>query len=53
VTLRALIRGYLFVSIFRACTESLASENASGLAARIHPADIVCGRRLALRFLTL
>jgi F-type H+-transporting ATPase subunit gamma len=32
-TLRALIRGYLFVSIFRACAESLASENASRLAA--------------------
>lgn len=33
VTLRALIREYLFVSIFRACVESLASENASRLAA--------------------
>jgi len=33
VTLRALIREYLFVSIFRACAESLASENASRLAA--------------------
>jgi len=32
-TLRALIRGYLFVSLFRACAESLASENASRLAA--------------------
>jgi F-type H+-transporting ATPase subunit gamma len=32
-TLRALIRGYLFVSLFRACSESLASENASRLAA--------------------
>jgi F-type H+-transporting ATPase subunit gamma len=32
-TLRAFIRGYLFVSIFRACAESLASENASRLAA--------------------
>jgi F-type H+-transporting ATPase subunit gamma len=32
-TLRALIRDYLFVSLFRACTESLASENASRLAA--------------------
>lgn len=30
---RALIREYLFVSIFRACAESLASENASRLAA--------------------
>ena len=33
MTLRALIREYLFVSIFRACVESLASENASRLAA--------------------
>jgi F-type H+-transporting ATPase subunit gamma len=32
-TLRALIREHLFVSIFRACAESLASENASRLAA--------------------
>lgn len=32
VTLRALIREYLFVSLFRACAESLASENASRLA---------------------
>jgi F-type H+-transporting ATPase subunit gamma len=32
-TLRALIRDYLFVSLFRACAESLASENASRLAA--------------------
>lgn len=32
-TLGALIREYLFVSIFRACAESLASENASRLAA--------------------
>ncbi|MEO8040709.1 MAG: F0F1 ATP synthase subunit gamma [Betaproteobacteria bacterium] len=32
-TLRALIREYLFVSIFRACAESLASEHASRLAA--------------------
>lgn len=32
-TLRALINEYLFVSIFRACAESLASENASRLAA--------------------
>jgi F-type H+-transporting ATPase subunit gamma len=31
--LRALIREYLFVSLFRACAESLASENASRLAA--------------------
>jgi F-type H+-transporting ATPase subunit gamma len=32
-TLRALIREYLFMSLFRACAESLASENASRLAA--------------------
>lgn len=32
-TWRALIREYLFVSLFRACAESLASENASRLAA--------------------
>ncbi|MBI1358415.1 MAG: F0F1 ATP synthase subunit gamma [Acidobacteria bacterium] len=31
--LRALIREYLFVSLFRACAESLASENAARLAA--------------------
>lgn len=30
-TLRTLIREYLFVSLFRACAESLASENASRL----------------------
>jgi len=35
-TLRALLREYLFVSIFRACAESLASENASRLAAMEH-----------------
>lgn len=33
VTLRALIREYLFISLYRACAESLASENASRLAA--------------------
>lgn len=32
-TLQTLIREYLFVSLFRACAESLASENASRLAA--------------------
>ena len=32
-TLRALVREHLFVSLFRACAESLASENASRLAA--------------------
>jgi F-type H+-transporting ATPase subunit gamma len=32
-TLHALIREYLFISLFRACAESLASENASRLAA--------------------
>ena len=33
VTERVLIREYLFISLFRACAESLASENASRLAA--------------------
>ncbi len=33
ITLRALIREYLFISLFRACAESLVSENASRLAA--------------------
>jgi F-type H+-transporting ATPase subunit gamma len=33
LTLRALVREYLFVTLFRACAESLASENASRLAA--------------------
>lgn len=32
-TMQVLIREYLFVSLFRACAESLASENASRLAA--------------------
>jgi len=32
-TLRAFISGFLFVSIFRACAESLASENSSRLSA--------------------
>jgi len=32
-TLRGLIRQYLFISLFRACAESLASENTSRLAA--------------------
>jgi F-type H+-transporting ATPase subunit gamma len=32
-TLRTLVREYLFISLFRACAESLASENASRLAA--------------------
>ena len=32
-TLGALIREYLFISLFKACAESLASENASRLAA--------------------
>jgi F-type H+-transporting ATPase subunit gamma len=32
-TLQALVREYLFVSLYRACAESLASENASRLAA--------------------
>jgi len=33
IAVRALIREYVFVSLFRACAESLASENASRLAA--------------------
>jgi F-type H+-transporting ATPase subunit gamma len=33
LALRALIHEYLFISLFRACAESLASENASRLAA--------------------
>lgn len=33
VTLSVLVREYLFISLFRACAESLASENASRLAA--------------------
>jgi F-type H+-transporting ATPase subunit gamma len=33
VTMRTLIREYLFISLFRACAESLACENASRLAA--------------------
>ncbi len=32
-TLRAIVREYLFVSLYKACAESLASENASRLAA--------------------
>ena len=32
-TLRGFIRGYLFISLFRACAESLTSEDASRLAA--------------------
>jgi F-type H+-transporting ATPase subunit gamma len=32
-TLLALVRSYLFVSLFKACAESLAAENASRLAA--------------------
>ena len=32
-TVRAFVREYLFVSLFRACAESLASEHASRLAA--------------------
>jgi F-type H+-transporting ATPase subunit gamma len=37
-TLRALVREYLFVSLYKACAESLASENASRLAA-MHRAE--------------
>jgi F-type H+-transporting ATPase subunit gamma len=33
ITLMALIRNYLFVSLFKACAESMAGENASRLAA--------------------
>jgi F-type H+-transporting ATPase subunit gamma len=33
VTLHAFVREYLFISLFKACAESLASENASRLAA--------------------
>jgi len=36
LTLRALIREYLFVTLFRACVDSLAAENASRLAAMQH-----------------
>jgi F-type H+-transporting ATPase subunit gamma len=32
-TLRSFIREYLFISLFKACAESLAGENASRLAA--------------------
>ena len=32
-TLRALVREYLFVSLYKACAESLASENGSRLVA--------------------
>lgn len=35
ITLKALIREYLFVSIYKACAESLASENASRLEAML------------------
>jgi F-type H+-transporting ATPase subunit gamma len=33
VTVKSLVREYFFVTMFRACAESLASENASRLAA--------------------
>lgn len=36
LTLRALIREYLFVTLFKACVESLAAENTSRLAAMQH-----------------
>jgi F-type H+-transporting ATPase subunit gamma len=42
---RQLIRGHLFVSLFRACAESLAGENASRLAA-MQRADKNIGERL-------
>ncbi len=44
-TLGGLLREYLFVSLFRACAESLASENASRLAA-MQRADKNIGERL-------
>ena len=44
-TLRALVREYLFVSLFKACAESLASENASRLAA-MQRAEKNIGERL-------
>ncbi len=60
--LRALIREYLFVSLFRACAESLASENASRLAAmqraeknidelldELNGASIVCARAVSMK----
>lgn len=45
LTLKACIREYLFVSLFRACAESLASENASRLAA-MQRAEKNIGERL-------
>jgi len=45
-TLRALTHEFLFMSLFRACTESLASENASRLAA-MQRADKNIDERLA------
>jgi hypothetical protein len=61
-TLRSLIREYLFVSLFRACAESLASQNASRLAAKEHAdqnidelletlegPSIACARRASAR----
>jgi F-type H+-transporting ATPase subunit gamma len=44
-TMRALVREYLFVSLFKACAESLASENASRLAA-MQRAEKNIGERL-------
>jgi F-type H+-transporting ATPase subunit gamma len=44
-TVRALVREYLFVSLFKACAESLASENASRLAA-MQRAEKNIGERL-------
>jgi F-type H+-transporting ATPase subunit gamma len=44
-TIRALVREYLFVSLFKACAESLASENASRLAA-MQRAEKNIGERL-------
>jgi F-type H+-transporting ATPase subunit gamma len=41
-TLRAFVREYLFVSLFRACAESLSSENASRLAAMQRAEKNIC-----------
>jgi F-type H+-transporting ATPase subunit gamma len=48
-TLRRLIRGHLFVSLFRACAESLASENASRLAAMQRAENNIGDRLKALQ----
>jgi len=48
-TLRSLIRGYLFIPLFRACAEALASENASRLAAIERADKEPCREFLTLR----